>query len=92
MALISTMLGLTAFATPETVPFWLEGTTLVLVELEATVSLPVSSWMPYAVPPPTAAATIATATSRAAGPRRRAGRPPCGGSGRGCVAWFPGGW
>ncbi len=45
-ALISTMLGLTALATPATVPFWLEGITLVLVELEATVSLPVSSWMP----------------------------------------------
>ncbi len=69
MALISTMLGLTALATPETVPFWLDGTTLVLVELEATVSLPVSSWMPYAVPPPIAAATIATAASRATGPR-----------------------
>src|ERR1041385_8764060 len=70
-ALISTMLGLTALATPETVPFAEDGTTLVLVLLlEATVSVPVSSWMPYAVPPPMAAATIATAARRAKGPRR----------------------
>lgn len=71
VALISTMLGLTAVATPETVPFWLVGTTLVLVELEATVPVPVSSWMPYAVPPPIAAATNATAASSAMGPRAR---------------------
>ncbi|GGV64293.1 hypothetical protein GCM10010261_54870 [Streptomyces pilosus] len=46
-ALISTMLGLTARATPETVPFWLDGTTGVPAGLdEATVSVPVSSWMP----------------------------------------------
>ncbi len=70
VALISTMLGLTASATPATVPFWLEGTTLVLLLVEATVSLPVSSWMPKAVPPPTAAATMATAARRATGPRR----------------------
>ncbi|CAM5448357.1 hypothetical protein SCYAM73S_08280 [Streptomyces cyaneofuscatus] len=44
-ALISTMLGLTAAATPETVPFWLDGTTSVLVDA-ATVSEPVSSSMP----------------------------------------------
>ena len=67
----STMLGLTALATPETVPRWLVGTTLVLVLLEATVSLPVSSWKAYAVPPPIAAATIATAASRANGPLAR---------------------
>jgi hypothetical protein len=54
---------------PGDVPFLLEGTTLVLVVLEvATVSLPVSSWKAYAVPPPTAAATIATAASSASGP------------------------
>ncbi|GAB3183044.1 hypothetical protein GCM10027162_39950 [Streptomyces incanus] len=38
---------------------------------EATVAPPVSSWMPYAVPPPTAAATIATEASSATGPRFR---------------------
>ena len=43
---------------------------LVVLEV-ATVSLPVSSWKAYAVPPPIAAATIATAASRAKGPRAR---------------------
>ncbi|WP_416351727.1 trypsin-like peptidase domain-containing protein, partial [Streptomyces rochei] len=41
----------------------------VVLLVEATVSLPVSSWMPKAVPPPTAAATMATAARRATGPR-----------------------
>ncbi|GAA3049600.1 hypothetical protein GCM10010448_35730 [Streptomyces glomeratus] len=49
----------------------LDGTTVVLVELEGTVLLPVSSWMPNAVPPPIAAATIATAARRASGPFAR---------------------
>lgn len=82
-ALISTMLGLTASATPETVPFWLVGTTFVLVALLDVPSLPVSSWKAYAVPPPTAAAAMATAASRAMGPlaRRREGFGGCPGVG-----------
>jgi hypothetical protein len=94
VALISTMLGLTAAATPDTVPFWLDGTTVVEDEpAEATVSPPASSCRPYAVPPPTAAATIATAASRAPGPRARrrragwAGSAGCAGAG----AWAGGG-
>ncbi|CAM5681654.1 hypothetical protein SGLAM104S_10683 [Streptomyces glaucescens] len=47
VALISTMLGPTASATPATVPFWPAGTTAVPVEPAATVEEPsVSSWMP----------------------------------------------
>src|SRR5690349_7028072 len=71
VALISTTLGLTAAAMVATSPFLPAGTTLVVVLLVATVSLPVSSWKAYAVPPPIAAATIATAASRASGPRVR---------------------
>lgn len=44
VALISTTLGLTAAAMAATSPFLLDGTTLVVVELVATVSLPASSW------------------------------------------------
>ncbi|GGV84703.1 hypothetical protein GCM10010294_63270 [Streptomyces griseoloalbus] len=47
VASTSTMLGPTASATPDTVPFWLDGTTFVLVELEdVIVSSPVSSCTP----------------------------------------------
>jgi len=46
-ALISTMLGLTALATPATVPFWLDGTTVVPAGAPvAVVPSWVSSWMP----------------------------------------------
>lgn len=85
VALTSTILGLTAWATPATVPFLAAGTTVVLVLLDA-VSLPVSSCMPYAVPPPMAAATIATAASRPIVPFARFFGAGAGAAGTGC-AW-----
>src|SRR5689334_4672230 len=88
VALISTTLGLTAAAIAATSPRLPVGTTFVVVPVEETVSLPVSSWKPYAVAPPTAAATMATAARRATGPRLRFFR----GSGATAVTgWYGGG-
>lgn len=86
-ALISTIAGATAAATPETVPALLCETVVPLTtppEAEPAVPPSVSSPRRVAVPPPTAAAAMATAASRAKGRlTRRSGAGAGAGSGAG---------
>lgn len=69
VALISTIIGETALATPETVPLLLCETVVPGTTSEAALFVPppVSCSTTVAVPPPTIAAAIATAASRATG-------------------------